>query len=147
MFSDKIKYNPPLPGAEFRSRDLTIPSEACKVLYEIDFQYGQDRELCLSILTSVFRGYPQVTQVLQETGKKVQGDGPTSAPWHYEAIVARTVRLAILEQEVSSLSGVIKSLGKELLTSKGIERQSTLEMEREERGMGKKGTPSGSQFG
>ena len=105
MFSDKIKYNTPLPGAEFMSRDLNIPSEACKVLYEIDFQYGQDRELCLSILTSVFRGHPQVTQVLQETGKKVQGDGPTSAPWHHEAVVARAVRLATLDQEVSNVRG------------------------------------------
>src|SRR5205807_676620 len=80
MFYEKVKYNTPLPGAEFRSRDLAIPAEATKVLYEIDFQYGRDRELCLSILTSVFRSVPQVTQILQDAGKAVQGGGGLRAP-------------------------------------------------------------------
>ena len=75
MFS-QVKYNTPLPGAEFRSRDLTIPSEAARVLYEIDFQYGSDRELCLSVLTGVFRGTPQITQILQEVARSIQGGGP-----------------------------------------------------------------------
>ena len=65
MFSDKIKYNTPLQGDEFRSRDLTIPAEAAKVLFEIDGQYGQDKELCLSTLTKVFRGSESVTEILR----------------------------------------------------------------------------------
>src|ERR1700746_1245474 len=100
MFSDKVKYNTPLPGIEFRSRDLSIPSEAAKVLYEIDFQYGQDKELCLAILTNVFRGTPQITQILQEAGRAVQGGGPSGAPWHHEAIVERNLRSTILERTI-----------------------------------------------
>ena len=82
MFFDKVKYSTPLPGVEFRSRDLAIPAEAAKVLYEVDFQYGRDRELCLSILTNVFRGTPQITQILQdgEVCPRCRPDGRTVAP-------------------------------------------------------------------
>ena len=127
MFS-QIKYNAPLPGAEFRSRDLSIPSEAVKVLYEIDFQYGRDRELCLSILSSVFRGTPQVTQILQEVGRSFHGGGPTGAPWHHEAIVARNLRSAILDRKVLSVARKLKDLEKALWFSKGQEKQTEIEM-------------------
>ena len=125
MFFDKIKYNAPLPGAEFRSRDLSIPSEAAKVLYEIDFQYGKDKELCLSILTGVFRGTPEITQILQETGRSIQGNGPASAPWHHEAIVARNLRTAILERKIASVSATLQNLEKDLHYSKGQEVQAS----------------------
>ena len=113
MFSDKVKYNTPLPGIEFKSRDLSIPAEAAKVVYEIDFQYGQDRELCLSILTNVFRGTPQITQILQEAGRSTQWGGPTGAPWHHQAVVARNVRLTILERKINSICATLKGLEKE----------------------------------
>ena len=86
MFSDKVKYNTPLPGEEFRSRDLSIPAEAAKVLFEIDFQYGQDKELCLSILAKVFRGISSVTQILQDSGKVFQ-KGSQGSAWLHEALI------------------------------------------------------------
>ena len=122
MFSEQIKYNTPLPGEEFRSRDLSIPAEAAKVLYEIDFQYGQSKELCLTILARVFRGSQIGTQVLQEVGKGFQGSGQRSAPWHQEAIVLRSVRAALLERKVSSVSKVLESLESDLMLFKGQAR-------------------------
>ena len=50
---------------------IIFPAEAAKVLYEIDFQYGQNKELCLSILARVFRGIQNVAQVLQEVGNQL----------------------------------------------------------------------------
>ena len=42
MFSEKIQYNAPVPGEEFKNRDLSAPAEAAKILYEIDSQHGED---------------------------------------------------------------------------------------------------------
>ena len=50
MFSSqRITYNTPLPGEEFKNRDLSVPAEATKVLFEIDSHHGEDKELCLTI--------------------------------------------------------------------------------------------------
>ena len=101
MTSEKVKYNTPLPGSEFSKRNLSIPAEAAKTLYEIDFQYGRDRGLCLSILTNVFRMYPQVTQVLQDADK---GKSSDSEPWRRQAAVARTMRMTVLERKMAGIS-------------------------------------------
>jgi hypothetical protein len=145
MFSDKVKYNTPLPGIEFKTRDLSIPAEAARVVYEIDFQYGQDRELCLSILTNVFRGTPQITQILQEAGRlAVQGGGPTGAPWHHEAIVQRNLRTSLLERKMASATKAIEASESDMLLFRSQERQARHALEQEVRGQAP-GVGSGSQ--
>ena len=73
MFSEKIQYNAPIPGEEFRARGLSVPAEAAKVLYEIDSQHGEDKDLCLAILGRTFRGTESVTKVLNECSKSFKG--------------------------------------------------------------------------
>ncbi len=72
MFSEKIQYNAPIPGEEFRSRDLSVPSEAAKVVYEIESHHGEDKELCLTILSHTFRG-EAVTKILHEGAQTFRG--------------------------------------------------------------------------
>lgn len=95
--SEQLKYNVALPGEEFRSRDLSLPSEATKVIYEIDDQHGHDKPLCLTVLAKIFRGVETVTRVLHECG------GESSPPWRQQAIINRSVDLAILESQNSIL--------------------------------------------
>jgi Golgi nucleoside diphosphatase len=67
----------------FCIEELTIPAEAAKVLNEIDFQYGQERELCLSshkCVSEFSEGYT----ILQQASKKlVQGESVDA--WRYRA--------------------------------------------------------------
>ena len=65
MFSEKIQYNAPVPGEEFLTRDLSVPSEAARVVYEIDSQHGEDKELCLTI-SRTFPGVDATTKILHE---------------------------------------------------------------------------------
>ena len=113
MIGEKIKYNTPLPGVEFRSRDLALPAEAAKVLYEIDFQYGQDKELCLSILSNTFRTYPEVTQILQEAARNLQR-GVQVSEWHHKAVMARNARVAVLERNIALSEDKARRTEKEL---------------------------------
>jgi len=123
MFSDKIKFNTPLPGDEFKSRVLTIPAEAAKVLFEIDEQYGEDRELCLSILTKVFRGVDSVTGILRGSGKVFRkGEEGGGALWRQEALIERTLRVSILEMDQVKASKRIKTLTQTLMTLRAMER-------------------------
>ena len=132
MIGEKIKYNTPLPGVEFKSRDLTNPAEAAKVLYEIDFQYGQDKELCLSILSTTFRTFPEVTQVLQETAKGLQGGVRVSA-WHHQAVVNRNTRVAVLERKIVLSEQRAKRVENEISLGKGHERRARSKYESLER--------------
>ena len=59
MFSERIQDNAP---EEFRARDLSVPAEAARVIYEIDSQHGEDKELCLTIMLRTFRGVGAVTK-------------------------------------------------------------------------------------
>ena len=129
MFSDKIKYNTPLPGDEFRSRDLAIPAEAAKVLFEIDFQYGQDKELCLSILTKVFRGTESVTEILRGSEKIIQKENPDEG-WRHEATIERALKVSMLEQEQAEESRTIKTVSQILLGLGGRERMLQSQMAR-----------------
>ena len=70
FLSDRLKYNAPLPGEEFKNRELSVPAEAAKVLFEIDSQHGQDNELCLAILNRTFRNFSAVTKILHECAQK-----------------------------------------------------------------------------
>jgi hypothetical protein len=118
----QLKYTAPLPGEEFRSRDLQIAAEAARVLFEIDFSYG-DKELCLSVLTRVFRGITSVTQILQDSGRVFQKGGQGGA-WQHEAVVQRNIRLAVLEREMLSNSEMSRHLDKELYTARKQEAAS-----------------------
>ena len=131
--SDKIQYNVPLPGEEFRARNLSVPIEAAKVLFEIDFQHGQDRELCLSVLARVFRGVDDVTQILRESGKVFQKEN--AIPWRREAGVQRSLKASIWEQEMKSESNLIKEMEKEVMILRGRERgeSEAFEMAEEEK--------------
>ena len=75
FLTDRLKYNAPLPGEEFKTRDLSVPAEAAKVVFEIDSQHGQDNELCLAILTRTFRTMGAVTKNLHESAKKNEEGG------------------------------------------------------------------------
>ena len=114
MYSDKIKYSAPLPGEEFRRRALTVPAEAVKTLCDIDFQFGRDTELCLSILESVFRGTESVTKILQESKGLLRRENKNGAPWRAEATINRNIRKTLKEQEVERESRLSKNLEKDL---------------------------------
>lgn len=120
--SDRIKYNAPLPGDEFRLRALTVPAEAAKVLFEIDFQYGQDRELCLSILANVFRGTDSVTKILQESKEIFRRGKVDGAPWRYEATIQRNLAKTLREQELGTEDRRCMALEKEFLRLKEKEK-------------------------
>ena len=113
MFSDTIKYNAPLPGAEFRHRALTIPVEAAKTLFEIDFSYGRDRQLCLSILENVFRGTDSVTKILQESKEIFRRGNRDGAPWRHEAAIQRNLNKTLQERELEDQGRRRKTLKKE----------------------------------
>ena len=91
-FSSQIKYNAPLPGDEYRSRELTVPAEAVKVLFEIDFSFSAERELCLTVLEKVFRGTDRVTQILQDCESVLHRGGKGVAPWKHEAAIQRRIK-------------------------------------------------------
>jgi len=103
MSSERIKFSTPLPGEEYRARDLSVPYEAVKVLYEIDFQQGGDKDLCLKILSRVFRGFETITKVVHEHAHKF-GEGAKEQEWHHQAVLDRTVELAKAEGELEELT-------------------------------------------
>src|SRR4051812_39048757 len=101
MFSpSQIKYNAPLPGEEFRTRQLSVPGEAAKILYEIDSQHGESKELCTTILQNVFRDDEGVRKAALECAKNFQG-GDT---WKFHAAIARNIRIAKLDAQLTPLS-------------------------------------------
>ena len=109
MYSDKIQYNAPLPGEEFKSRDLSVPAEAAKVLYEVDSLHGEDKELCLAILARVFRGAEVVTKTLSECAQVFRGRSSDASAWRFQAIINRNIRVAKLESKMASVKADIRS--------------------------------------
>ena len=117
MFSnERIKYDAPLPGEEFKTRDLSVPAEATKILFEIDSQHGEDKELCLTILSRIFRGTDTVTKILHECTQNFQGGVTEGASWRFQATVTRNIRMAKIETQLNSLTDKIKGLEKEVVS-------------------------------
>ena len=98
MTSERIKFSTPLPGEEYRHRDLTTLSGASKVLYEIDFQHGSDNDLCLKILARVFRGDASVTKVVHEHARMFEG-GAREEGWRHQAVINRSIKVSLLERD------------------------------------------------
>ena len=98
MTNERIKFSTPLPGEEYRHRDLTTLSGASKVLYEIDFQHGSDNDLCLKILARVFRGDASVTKVVHEHARMFEG-GAREEGWRHQAIINRSIKISLLERD------------------------------------------------
>ena len=101
MFSDKIQYNAPIPGDEFKQRDLSIPAEATKVVFEIDSQHGEDKSLCVAILQRTFRGVETISRILYECSQKVSSENKGGSSWRFQAEVNRSVRIFELELKVT----------------------------------------------
>ena len=118
MFSDKISYNAPIPGEEFRKRDLSVPAEAAKVVYEIDSQHGEDKDLCLAILGRTFRGTEAVTRILHECSQKFSSQGADGTAWHFKATVARNVRIATIEAKMVVITDSLKDFKGDVLTKR-----------------------------
>src|SRR5690348_17046023 len=78
--SDRLKFHVALPEKEYRTRDLSIPSEAAKTLYDIDVQQGGDRGLCLAVLERIFRSSESVMKVIHDTKGEFQSAKPKGAP-------------------------------------------------------------------
>jgi hypothetical protein len=109
-FTDKLQYTVALPGAEFRTRNLTSPVIAIQALHEIDLNFGTNPELCLSILSESFRGVHRVTQVLNENSKNFRKGVPQVEEWKMEAIRMREVRRVIVERRLASVAKAIENL-------------------------------------
>src|SRR5688572_14360820 len=97
MFSERVQYNAPVPGEEFRKRDLSVPAEAVKVVYEIDSQHGEDKELCLTILSRVFQGTEAVTKVLHACAQNFRSRGTDFTAWQFQAVANRNHRITTIE--------------------------------------------------
>lgn len=113
MSNELIEFSTPLPGKEYRTRDLSVPSEATRVLYEIDFQQGGDKDLCLKILSRVFRGHDAITKVVHEHMHKFEG-GASEEEWCQEAIIDRTVRASQMKGNLEELAETAKRLREEI---------------------------------
>ncbi len=113
MFSDKISYNAPIPGEEFRKRDLSVPAEAPKVVYEIDSQHGEDKDLCLAILSRTFRGMESVTKILHECSQKFSSQGADGTSLHFKATVNRNIRIATIEAKMAAITDSLKSFSED----------------------------------
>src|SRR4051794_2112684 len=100
MYSDRVKFHVALPEKEYRGRDVTIPSEATKTLYDIDVQQGHDKGICLAILGSVFRGNDSITKILQESIKDFQVAQPLEVPWKSRAVLNRKVKATAYTQKL-----------------------------------------------
>ena len=110
MFSEKIQYNAPVPGEEFRKRDLSVPAEAAHVIYEIDSQHGEDKDLCLTILSRTFRGMDSVSQILHACAQKLQDLGTSTTAWRFHATVSRNIRVATIESRMAAIADGLKEL-------------------------------------
>src|SRR5437763_173931 len=87
MFYEKVKYNTLSPEPSFGQGTLPFRQRQPKSYMKLTFNTGGS----LSILTNVFRAIPQITQILQDEGKVVQGGAlraPPGARGHCSAHVA-----------------------------------------------------------
>src|SRR5947208_1465534 len=107
MFSEKIQYNVPMPGEEFRARELSVPAQAVKVIYEIDSLHGEDKSLCLTILQRTFQGVSAVASVVNEC-MKIYKRGEESESWRHHASINRAVRVATLDREIEEATAALK---------------------------------------
>lgn len=119
----RITYNAPFPGEEFKNRDVFVPAEAAKIWFEIDSQYGQDKELCLAIIGRTFKK-AEVTQILHECAQDFAGGG-SEAPWKFQATVNRNIRIATIETQMSAIKEKIKIWGRRYWNWKGRRRTSS----------------------
>jgi len=110
MFSDRIQYNAPIPGEEFKKRDLSVPSEAAKVVYEIDSQHGEEKDLCITILARTFRGSEAVTKILHECAQNFRSQITDNTAWQFQATVNRNVRVATIEGRMAAIADDLKNL-------------------------------------
>ena len=110
MFSEKIQYNAPIPGEEFKQRDLSIPAEATKVVFEIDSQHGEDKSLCVAILQRTFRGTETISKILHDCSQKVSTENHGDNAWRFQAEINRSVRNFELEMTVVSLKTQLQDL-------------------------------------
>ena len=91
MFSEKIQYNAPVPGEEFKNRDLSAPAEAAKILFEKESQHGDDKELCLTIFSRTFGGVE---------AQRFQGQSTDMSAWRCQATINRNIRLSTAEARI-----------------------------------------------
>lgn len=110
MFSEKIQYNAPIPGEEYKTRDLAVPAEAARVVYEVDSQHGEDKNLCLTIFSRVFRGSDAVLKTLHECSKVFEGRDEGSTTWRFQATVNRNIRVTTIETKMASIKDELKNL-------------------------------------
>jgi hypothetical protein len=114
MFSKKIQYNAPLPGEEWRRRDVSVPAEAAKVVHEIDSLHGDNREVCLTIFQQVFRGSETVSKIVNERAKNI-AEGEEGGEWRFHATVTRNIKVAKFERLLESNKNKLQILEAELL--------------------------------
>ena len=103
--SDRIKYSQTLPLERYQQRDVRIPAEAAWTAYMIDFDHGVDHELCLTIITHVFRGLEKVSKTLN--GDREKFSKVTTEPeWRFFATCTRNMRRKIIANELDSLKTI-----------------------------------------
>ena len=113
MFSnDRIKFATPLPGEEYKKYDLSIPAEAARMLYEIDFHHGGDKELALTILTRAFRGLDTVTKVLAQSAPNFKNGAQEGEAWRRKAMINRTVKISLNKNRLATLGERTKLMRK-----------------------------------
>ena len=73
MFSsERISYNAPLPGEEFKNRDVSVPAEAAKILYEIDSNMDKIKNCVSQFLDGFFGGW-RSPKILHEVAQNFGG--------------------------------------------------------------------------
>jgi len=103
--SDRIKYSQSLPLERYQQRDVRVPAEAAWTAYMIDFEHGSDHELCLTIMTHVFRELEKVSKTLN--GDRERLSKTTTEPeWHFVASCTRNMRRKVISHELESLKTI-----------------------------------------
>ena len=85
-----------------------MPAEAAHVIYEIDSQHGEDKDLCLTILSRTFRGMDSVSQILHACAQKLQDLGTSTTAWRFHATVSRNIRVATIESRMVEIADGLK---------------------------------------
>ena len=57
MFSDKIQYNAPIPGEEFKARDLSVPSRPQKLCMRLTHNMGKTKNCVGQFVRQFFGGH------------------------------------------------------------------------------------------
>lgn len=90
--SEQVKYSLSFPAEEFKGRDVSTPLSAARLIYDVDLQYGERKEIALSILATVFQQDDVVLPII----KKCNAELPSAVDGEAWKIAARLKRQARL---------------------------------------------------